>query len=587
MRIRRLMIHNFRGIKSLDWKLPAEQRLVALVGPGDSGKSTILDAIHYLLGDRWSIPFSDTDFFGANVGEPISIRAVLVDLPDAIKKENAFGLWLSGLDSEAELHQDPEDDLTPALIVSLTVDAGLEPKWSVERADGEQTFISASQRSAFSTFKVDDRNDTQLRWSRTSALGRMSAKDGGERDALAAASRAAREALADHGNSSLADLAQKVQERVNKIGGGHFKDIKPGLDTSRSSMGAGLALYEDVVPLTSFGLGSRRLASFAVQQLAAGSRAIAVVDEIEDGLEPHRAVKLLNYLLLDENYSQVLVTTHSPVIVEQAQIANLATVQSNAGVVIVTSLGGASEELQRVRRQRPSSLLAKRVVVVEGATEYGLLLECLETWDAERSALGLSTSAGEGATVQDGQGGTEVPLRAAAIAALGYVTAGFMDNDDRSTDEHTETAIAAGVTVIRWEEGHSTESQICAGLTAKGLSAYVQKGVDRREAESTILDDLNAVDPENPVSSLKVEAWIGAGMSIDDARTRVAQASIERKWFKDVEGGRTLGHWLMEKQQASSQASVIVRLNEVKDFVFGAGLGSDTTSAEDESKQDG
>ena len=72
------------------------------------------------------------------------------------------------------------------------------------------------------------------------------------------ASRAAREALADHENSSLSELATKVQERANKIGGGRFSDVKPGLDTSRSSMGAALALYEDIIPLTSYGLGSRR-----------------------------------------------------------------------------------------------------------------------------------------------------------------------------------------------------------------------------------------------------------------------------------------------------------------------------------------
>lgn len=155
--------------------------------------------------------------------------------------------------------------------------------------------LTSSQRRAFSTFKVDDRTDAQLRWSRNSPLGRLSAEDGGEREALASASRAAREALADHENSSLSELATKVQERVNKIGGGRFSDVKPGLDTTRSSMGAALALYEDVVPLTSYGLGSRRLASLAVQQLAAGSRSVAVVDQLESGLEPHRAVRLLNY----------------------------------------------------------------------------------------------------------------------------------------------------------------------------------------------------------------------------------------------------------------------------------------------------
>lgn len=568
MRVRQLSIRNFRGIKALDWDLPSAQRLITLVGPGDSGKSTILDAIHYLLGDRWFVPFSDTDFYCVDVTEPISIKATLVDIPVALRKENVFGLWLSGLDREGELHQDPEDGLTPALIVRLTVDEGLEPHWSVERVDGQTQFLTSTQRRSFSTFKVDDRNDTQLRWSRTSALGRLSTQGGGEREALAAASRAAREALADYENSSLADVAQKVQERVNEIGGGRFNDIRPGLDTSRTSMGAGLALYEDVIPLASFGLGSRRLASFAIQQLAAGNRSVAVVDEIEEGLEPHRAVRLLNYLLTDEDYSQVIVTTHSPVIVEQARIENLATVRAQDGIVTVTALGGSSDRLQRIRRSRPSALLARRVIVVEGKTEHGLLLECLDTWDQERAAVGLSTSAGEGVAIQEGEGGSEVPLRAAAMSEIGYSVAGFMDNDDQSVDKHVAKAETAGVTVVRWDDGRNTESQICSSLKAKGLTIFINLGIRLRGAESTVLDDLNSIDPTNPVDSLDVEVWMSTGTRLKGARNRVARAAVDRKWFKDVDAGRTLGAWLLRNRKAASLAAVIDRLGELKQFVF-------------------
>lgn len=248
MKIRRLRVTNFRGIRELDWKVPRNNRLIALVGPGDSGKSTILDAIHYLLGDRWNIPFSDTDFYNVDVDQPIRIKALLSDLPTALRKESAFGLWLSGIDDDGKLHQDPADGMQPALVVQLDVESDLEPRWSVVRTNGDSKNLMSAQRRMFSTFKVDDRTDAQLRWSRNSPLGRLSVEGGGEREALAAASRAAREALVGHDHSPLKDLATAVQERANKIGSGSFVDIKPGLDTSRSSAGAGLALYEDVVP---------------------------------------------------------------------------------------------------------------------------------------------------------------------------------------------------------------------------------------------------------------------------------------------------------------------------------------------------
>lgn len=583
MKIQRLTISNFRGVKSLDWVLPVEQRLVVLVGPGDSGKSTVLDAVHYLLGDRWNIPVSDTDFYGVDVSEPIVIRAVLVDIPEPLRKENAFGLWLSGLDADGGLRQDPEDEYTPALIVCLTIDETLEPKWSVERVDGQSQVLTAAQRRHFSTFKVDDRNEAQLRWTRTSALGRMSAQDGGDRQALAAASRAAQVALSSHESESLTELASKVQARANAIGGGQFDNIKPGLDTSRSSMGAGLALYEGVVPLTSFGLGSRRLASLAIQQLAAGHRAVAVIDEIESGLEPHRAIRLLNYLMSDEAYSQVIVTTHSPVIVEQAQVGNLATVRVKDGVVAVTSLAGASDQLQRVRRSRPSSLLARRVIVAEGKTEHGLLLACLQAWDSRRMSKGLSISAGEGVAIQDGQGGSEVPLRSAALAELGYTVAGFIDNDVRSVDSAVDKAVAAGVAIIRWQHGHNTESQVCSMIQATGLTSLIALGLERRGAASTILDDLSVTDPANPITSLNVQSWLAEGMTLERARERIARAAHERGWFKDVDGGRLLGEWILKHQHEASLTEVASRLDAVYEFVYGTPPPEHEASAQEAS----
>jgi putative ATP-dependent endonuclease of the OLD family len=56
-RIRRIIIANFRCIKQLTW-VPSPG-VNCLIGPGDSGKSTILDAIDYCLGARRNLQFSD------------------------------------------------------------------------------------------------------------------------------------------------------------------------------------------------------------------------------------------------------------------------------------------------------------------------------------------------------------------------------------------------------------------------------------------------------------------------------------------------------------------------------------------------
>ena len=59
--IRRLEIQWFRGIQYLAW-CPSSG-LNCMVGPGDSGKSTILDAIDLCLGARRTVQFADSDFY--------------------------------------------------------------------------------------------------------------------------------------------------------------------------------------------------------------------------------------------------------------------------------------------------------------------------------------------------------------------------------------------------------------------------------------------------------------------------------------------------------------------------------------------
>ena len=68
-RLRKIEIQNFRSIKELAW-LPSAG-INCLIGPGDSGKSSILDAIDYCVGARRNIQFTDADFHGLDVERPI------------------------------------------------------------------------------------------------------------------------------------------------------------------------------------------------------------------------------------------------------------------------------------------------------------------------------------------------------------------------------------------------------------------------------------------------------------------------------------------------------------------------------------
>ena len=93
-RIRKIEIANFRGIQLLAW-CPTPG-INCLIGPGDSGKSTALNAVDLCLEARRNVQFSDADFFGLDITTPISITLTLGDLDGSMRTLESFGAFLRG-----------------------------------------------------------------------------------------------------------------------------------------------------------------------------------------------------------------------------------------------------------------------------------------------------------------------------------------------------------------------------------------------------------------------------------------------------------------------------------------------------------
>ncbi len=60
--------------------------MVCLLGPGDSGKSTVLDAIEAALSSRWTLSLTDDDFFEGDTSQPIVIAVTVGELPPALAR---------------------------------------------------------------------------------------------------------------------------------------------------------------------------------------------------------------------------------------------------------------------------------------------------------------------------------------------------------------------------------------------------------------------------------------------------------------------------------------------------------------------
>ncbi|MDD2103631.1 ATP-dependent nuclease [Pseudomonas putida] len=131
MKIRKLKIKNFRGVRKLEWSLP-KARIFCPIGKGDSSKSTILDAIRYAFHPQWNLTLSDSDFYQCKIDDSISIEVTIGDLVDDFCSLNKYGYYLRGWDRDAlELTDEPDDHLENVLTIRFTVEKDLEPKWVV------------------------------------------------------------------------------------------------------------------------------------------------------------------------------------------------------------------------------------------------------------------------------------------------------------------------------------------------------------------------------------------------------------------------------------------------------------------------
>lgn len=75
MKLTNMGIKNFRGIKHASTFFPQDSRIVCFIGPGDSGKSTLLTATEWALWPSWSLIAADADFYNCDTSSPVEITA--------------------------------------------------------------------------------------------------------------------------------------------------------------------------------------------------------------------------------------------------------------------------------------------------------------------------------------------------------------------------------------------------------------------------------------------------------------------------------------------------------------------------------
>lgn len=479
-RIRHVQIQNFRCVQDFVWA--PSSGINCLIGPGDSGKSSILDAIDYCLGARRTVQISDVDFYRLDVSQPIVITVTLGDLDDALKSLETYGNYLRSFNATTgQIADEPEAGAETVLSLRLTVGSDLDPQWTLasDRAEaaGQSRFLTWADRARIAPTRIGALADHNLAWRRGSVLNRISEERPEMSAALADAARTARSTFGDLADAQLGETLRIVEAVASELGIPVDGGLKAMLDAhSVSFTGGTIALHgSDGVPLRALGIGSTRLLLAGLQRRAAEQAAIILIDELEHGLEPHRIVRLLGSIGAKEAAQpiQAFITTHSPVAVRELRGDQLYVVRKEDGRHNAAPVG-LDNAVQGTIRLYPEAFLAPTVVVCEGASEVGLLRGI----DLYRASQGQTSLTAAGVAWVDAKGVSQIYERANAFRSLGYRVAVLRD-DDAQPDAAQENAFTvAGGALFKWRGGCALEDELFLGLADAGVQALLAHAVE-------------------------------------------------------------------------------------------------------------
>jgi putative ATP-dependent endonuclease of OLD family len=320
--------------------------------------------------------------------------------------------------------------------------------------------------------------------------------------------------------------------------------LKLGFTTSQGlSIGAliGLLAKKDNVhlPLASWGAGTRRMTALEIGASTDKEASVAIIDEVERGLEPYRLRKLIN--ILGQTEGQTFITTHSPVAIACAQKAHLWYLDT-AGVIGALPY----DKIEQQQRRDPETFLAKVAVIAEGPTEVGFLRFLLK-----------KAFAGDpldfGVRVCDGQGNSATLVLLETLSSAGLVFAGLADDEGTDAGRWAKLKVKLRDRLHQWPQG-CTEQHVIAAVPDANLwdLARDEEGdLDGRRLR-TLADRLGLADKQPTAIEEAVAAKgktlrqliIEASTGSKNGATDKAQEKIWKKhsqdWFKSYDGGEEL-----------------------------------------------
>jgi predicted ATP-dependent endonuclease of OLD family len=543
-----LEIKNYRGIKHLSLEFKTDKNLICLIGRGDSGKTTILDAISSVLSPSWNLNFFDTDFYNCDHSQNIEITVSLIDIPEKFLSENKFGIYIRGLNTQNnEIIDDValeelNEGLIPVLTIKLTVESSLEPKWVVTNTrEQEDKSISGTDRAHLNCYMISDYVDRHFSWNKGNPLYALLKstnvdENTDDNNIVIQYLREAKEEIDKNDFENLDKATALIKSQAAELG----LDISEActtLDSRELSIKDGrISLHEDSVPFRQKGKGSKRLASIAIQSVLVRNGGIMLIDEVEQGLEPDR-VKQAVRSLKGHHAGQIFITTHSrDAITELGSEPLLFLLKDKKTDIIETrSFSLNHEDLQKTIRACPEAFFAKKVIVCEGATEIGIC-RSMDKWRKQNSKDQMSF---KDCAYVDGTGNTIVQ-RVNEINGVSIKTALFCDSDLEEINTKKNQWGTAGVSIFDCEDTLCLEQQIFKDLPWTAIKKLIDYVVSNHKNGSSDAVK-NSISTKYPSGKTFPDDW--ENVDTQEMREAITSASVvkDKEWFKAIHHGEALG----------------------------------------------
>ena len=503
---------------------------VCLIGRGDSGKTTILEAISAVLTPSWNLTFYDTDFDNCDVTNPIEIEVSLYDLPHGLLQESKFGFYIRGLNKKTNIiYDDIENDHEIILTVRLRVENDLEPRWHVinSRTGQQPIEIRANDRASLNVFLVSDYIDRHFSWNKGNPLySLLKAEDTflEKTSVVLDAFREAKEKIDSTSFSYLDGVVEKIKSTAAELGV-DITNTTTTIDFKDISIKDGrICLHENKVPFRQKGKGSKRLISIAIQIELANSGGILLVDEIEQGLEPDRAQHLAS-TLKNKNQGQVFITTHSRDVIVELQAEDIFKIKKGE-----KNLFAFNSDLQACLRSNPEAFFAERILVCEGPTEIGVCREI----NRFRISKGKDNASFLGVRFANGNGSTQISY-SKSFKSAGYDVCLFCDSDVQKVNDLKPELTSMGIKIIDSENGKPIENHLFEDLPWSDIESLIQYRINGK-GEDSVKDSVQSKYPgEFPV------VWKNDDTEIMRIAIYKASISKDNEWFKRTDHGEFLG----------------------------------------------